>query len=178
MLKELDKRQSELNKQKEEYAPDKLLAVREATKGRNVYVNSLRTDGVILSVNEKAGRCKVLVHGKEVMIPLSGLSEPIADVVDHTRRGTLQRAPAESDIHVPDKINVIGQRVDPALSMIERFLNDASLAGLTQVKIIHGTGTGILAGAISDFLTDHPLVEVFRKGHPDEGSDGVTIVTL
>ena len=178
MLKELNKKQRELNRQKEEYAPDTLLAVREATKGRNVYVNSLRAHGVILSVNEKAGRCKVLVQGKEVMIPLSGLSEPIADAVDHTRRVTLQRALTESDVHVPDKINVIGQRVDPALSMIERFLNDASLAGLTQVKIIHGTGTGILAGAIGDFLTDHPLVEAFRKGHPDEGSDGVTIVTL
>ena len=178
ILKELDKRQSELNKQKEEYAPDKLLAIREATKGRHVFINSLRTDGVILSVNEKAGRCKVMVHGKEVLIPLSGLSEPMDDVVDHKRRGTLQGALTESDVHVPDKINVIGQRVDPALSMIERYLNDASLAGLKQVKIIHGTGTGILAAAIGDFLMEHPLVEEFRKGHSDEGSDGVTIVKL
>jgi DNA mismatch repair protein MutS2 len=95
-------------------------------------------------------------------------------------RGTACRAPTglSIDLNVSEEINVIGQRVDPALSMIERYLNDASLAGLNQVKIIHGIGTGILAGAISDFLQDHPLVEEFRKGHADEGSHGVTIVTL
>jgi DNA mismatch repair protein MutS2 len=180
IVKELDKKQEELKKKKEEYAPEKLLAIKEAREGQSVFINSLRTHGVILSVNEKTGRCKVMVNEKEIMIPLSGLSEPAEDVVENKRRGTLQRAPTglSLDHNIAHEINVIGQRVDPALSKIERYLNDASLAGLKQVKIIHGIGTGILASAIADFLKDHPLVEGFRKGLEEEGSVGVTIVTL
>jgi DNA mismatch repair protein MutS2 len=178
ILKELDKKQSELKKQKQEFAPEKLLAIRDATEGRHVFINSLRTNGTILSVNDKTGRCLVMVNGKEITMPLSGLSEADPDTGKENDRGVSKFAPAIMEKHVSDKINVIGLRVDPALSMIERYLNDASLAGLKQVKIIHGIGTGILSGAISDFLNDHPLVDEFRKGHQEEGSEGVTIVTL
>jgi len=178
VLKELDKKQEKLKKKKEEYAPEKILAIKEASKGQRVYIHSLRTHGVIVSINEKTGRCNVMVNEKEIMIPLSGLSEPAPDVGPKIDKGLSKYASESIDSNVSDQINVIGQRVDPALSMIERYLNDASLAGLNQVKIIHGIGTGILAGAISDFLQDHPLVEEFRKGHAEEGSGGVTIVML
>jgi DNA mismatch repair protein MutS2 len=52
------------------------------------------------------------------------------------------------------------------------------MAGLKQVKIIHGIGAGILAGAIREYLRDHPLVESFRKGSEDEGGEAVTVVLL
>ena len=180
ILKELDRKQGELKKQKEEFAPEKLLAIREAKEGQHVFINSLRTHGVILSFNEKTGRCNVMVNDKEIMIALSGLSEAAPDYEDKMSKSTARPATAGLSINnnVSDEINVIGQRVDPALSLIERYLNDVSLAGLKQVKIIHGIGTGILAGAICDFLKDHPLVEEFRKGYEEEGSDGVTMVTL
>ncbi len=178
ILKELDKKQSELKKQKQEFAPEKLSVIREAKEGRHVFINSLRTHGVIMSCNEKTGKCKVMVNEKEVMIPLSGLSEAMSDHGKKTDAGVSRYAPAMGDPGVSNEINVIGQRVDPALSMIERYLNDASLAGLKQVKIIHGIGMGILAAAIREFLMEHPLVEEFRKGHEEEGSDAVTIVTL
>jgi DNA mismatch repair protein MutS2 len=77
-----------------------------------------------------------------------------------------------------NELNVIGKRVDPSLSLIERFLNDVSLSGIKQVKIIHGIGTGVLASAIRDFLEDHPLVESWRNGDEYEGGEAVTIVFL
>jgi len=82
------------------------------------------------------------------------------------------------DAQHPSELNLIGQRVDPALSRMERFLNDAALSGMKQVVIIHGFGTGVLSRAVRDFLSDHPLVEAFRKGNEDEGGDAVTIAEL
>jgi DNA mismatch repair protein MutS2 len=178
ILKDLDRTQKELNTRKQEYAPERLSAIKEVRKGQYVFINSLRTHGIILAVNEKTGRCSVMVNEKEVMIPLSGLSESAPDAGKKSDRDVLQFAPTIVDDNISDEINVVGQRVDPALSRIERYLNDASLAGLRQVKIIHGIGTGILSGAVHDFLKGHPLVENFRKGYVEEGSAGVTIVTL
>jgi len=182
ILKELDKKQAGLKKQKEESTPEKLFAIREPEVSQYVFINSLRTHGVIISVNEKTGRCKVMVNEKEVMIPMSGLSEAMdsksEDLPNESGRGERPIALTSIDKNISNEINVIGQRVDPALSKIERYLNDASLAGLKQVKIIHGIGTGILAASIREFLNDHPLVEEFRKGHEEEGSEGVTIVSL
>jgi DNA mismatch repair protein MutS2 len=182
IMKELDKKQAGLKKQKEAFAPEKLLAIREAKEGQHVFINSLRTHGVVLSVNDKTGRCKVMANGKEIMIPLTGLSEASDNkserISNGPGRGERPLAPALIDNNISNEINVIGERVDPALSRIERYLNDASLAGLKQVKIIHGIGSGILAAAIREFLMDHPLVEESRTGHEEEGSHGVTIVSL
>ena len=124
----------------------------------------------------------MMADGKEVMILLSGLYEAVENPPDdrgHSRagRGVLQYALTE-DTLFPDELNVVGQRVDPALSSVERYLNDASMAGLNQVKIIHGIGTGALSSAITEFLNDHPLVGKFRKGKEDEGGEGVTVVFL
>ncbi len=182
ILKALGKKQKEINNQKEDYAPEKLLAIKMAKKGQQVYINSLRTHGVVISVNEKTDRCSVMVNEKEIMIPLSGLSEAVDTQLENipigSGKGERPFAPTSIDNNVSDEINLVGQRVDPALSIIERYLNDASLAGLKQVKIIHGIGSGVLSGAITEFLRDHPLVENFRKGYEEEGSAGVTIVML
>ena len=78
----------------------------------------------------------------------------------------------------PSRINLIGQRVDDALSLIEPFLNHASLDGLQEITIVHGIGTGILVRAIRDFLKGHPLVKGFRKGDRSEGGEGITIARL
>ena len=55
-------------------------------------------------------------------------------------------------------------RVDEALSRLEQFLNDATLTGLSEVVIIHGVGTGILAKAVREHISGHPLVSNFRNG--------------
>jgi DNA mismatch repair protein MutS2 len=116
------------------------------------------------------------------MIPFTGLSQPLKG-----KGGTLKRKSAERsytvdtghvDINVMPELKVIGMRIDPTLPVIERYLNDASMAGLSQVKIIHGIGTGRLAAAIRDFLKDHPLVREARKGDEEEGGEAVTIVKL
>ena len=66
--------------------------------------------------------------------------------------------------------------VDEALWQLDQYLNDAFMAGLPSVRIVHGKGTGKLRRAIHDSLARHPLVKAYRLGDYGEGDYGVTIV--
>ena len=68
--------------------------------------------------------------------------------------------------------------VDEALLKLDKYLNDAFMTGLYQVRIIHGKGTGILCQVVREQLAKHPLVKSYRPGDYGEGGNGVTIVEL
>ncbi len=68
--------------------------------------------------------------------------------------------------------------IDEALPKLDQYLNDAFMAGLYQVMIIHGKGTGTLRQAVREKLSHHPLVESYRPAGYGEGGAGVTIVEL
>jgi DNA mismatch repair protein MutS2 len=68
--------------------------------------------------------------------------------------------------------------IEEALFQLDRYLNDAFMAGLSQVKIIHGKGTGALRQAVRGQLAGHPLVRAYRPAVYGEGGEGVTIVEL
>ncbi|MCF0116764.1 MAG: endonuclease MutS2 [Bacilli bacterium] len=74
--------------------------------------------------------------------------------------------------------NVIGMHVDEALYSIEKYLDDARVKKMKNVRLIHGSGTGALRTAIHDFLKKQSFVESYRLGGPGEGGVGATIVTL
>lgn len=69
-------------------------------------------------------------------------------------------------------------QVDEATIIVDRYLDDAYNAGLSEVNIIHGKGTGALRAGIQDYLRRQPLVKGFRIGAYGEGDAGVTVVTL
>jgi DNA mismatch repair protein MutS2 len=79
---------------------------------------------------------------------------------------------------VPMSLDVRGARVDEALAALDRYLEDASLAGLERVTVIHGLGTGALRDAVRGDSAGHPLVRAVRPGERGEGGDGVTVVEL
>jgi DNA mismatch repair protein MutS2 len=79
---------------------------------------------------------------------------------------------------VASSLDLRGARVDEALEALARYLDDAALAGLEQVVIIHGLGTGALRDAVRASAANHPLVTSFRAGERGEGGDGATIVRL
>ncbi len=68
--------------------------------------------------------------------------------------------------------------IDEALLKLDKYLDDAFMAGLYQVRIVHGKGTGALRQVARQQLAKHPLVKSFRPGGYGEGGDGVTIVEL
>ncbi|HEY6306213.1 MAG TPA: endonuclease MutS2 [Candidatus Angelobacter sp.] len=82
------------------------------------------------------------------------------------------------DANIPTEINVIGQTVDQATGEVEKFVDRAFLAGLTRVRIVHGSGMGILRKALRQFLKDHPHVATVAEPPQNEGGAGATVVEL
>ena len=79
---------------------------------------------------------------------------------------------------VASSLDLRGAKVQEALEVLDRYVDDAALAGLDQATIIHGLGTGALRDAVREHVTGHPLVKSWRAGGRGEGGDGATIVTL
>ncbi len=79
-------------------------------------------------------------------------------------------------LHISTEINLIGKTVDEALSMLDKYLDDAYLSHLPQVTVIHGRGTGALRNAVHSFLKKTKYVKTYREGAFGEGGQGVTIV--
>jgi DNA mismatch repair protein MutS2 len=76
------------------------------------------------------------------------------------------------------ELNLRGQTTEEALPRLDKYLNDAYLAGLPQVRIIHGKGTGALRRVVRDFAANHPLVASYQPGDRYEGGEGATVVKL
>lgn len=82
------------------------------------------------------------------------------------------------DSNVPQEINVIGQTVDDASREVERFVDRAFLAGLPRVRVVHGSGMGILRKALRQLLQNHPHVASVAEPPQNEGGGGATVVEL
>jgi DNA mismatch repair protein MutS2 len=103
------------------------------------------------------------MHGKLETLRTSSLTEV-------NLSGTRQEGRSE--------LNVIGQTTDEAVDAVDKFLDEASLAGLSQLRIVHGHGTGALRRAIGELLSGHPHVARFVSAPQDQGGAGATLVEL
>ncbi|HEV2457154.1 MAG TPA: endonuclease MutS2 [Ktedonobacterales bacterium] len=93
-------------------------------------------------------------------------------------RAVVTLPPARPSAPVPLQLDLRGQRVDEVLPAVDQYLNDAYLAGMPFVRLLHGKGTGALRQAIREQLGHHPLVRSFESAPANEGGDGVTVVNL
>jgi DNA mismatch repair protein MutS2 len=119
--------------------------------------------------------------------------EDIAEVLTSAGRAQSQVSPVEaarsrgitvklqneaSGLTTPSEINVIGRTVDEATSEVEKFVDRAFLAGMPRVRIVHGSGMGILRKALRQYLQKHPHVESVTEPPLNEGGGGATVVEL
>src|SRR5262249_27986493 len=92
---------------------------------------------------------------------------------------TLVSLPTIAPTETPDlQRDLRGRRVEEVLPEVDRYLNDAYLAGMPFVRLLHGKGTGALRQAIRNQLAHHPLVREFASAGAAEGGEGVTVVAL
>ena len=147
----------------------------EIVEGDRVKIQSLDREGVVESIRD--GTYAVMV----------GPLRYRADRKDLERIGKSQsplpspspRTPIGDDLEQTVlELKVIGLRADEALDRVDKFLDQAFLAGVDNVRIIHGHGKGILRNAIAELLAGHPQVERFLPAPPDKGGGGATIVEL
>jgi DNA mismatch repair protein MutS2 len=138
-------------------------------------------EGRIAALERGGGRASLEAGGVRVSVPVDDL-EAATTVSPPAERGrALSNAPAlqlSRARSVASSLDLRGARVDEALDALGRYLDDASLAGLDHVTIIHGLGTGALRDAVRTEAGSHPLVKEVRPGERGEGGDGATVVTL
>lgn len=159
----------------EEPQPQRPVPIDEIQKGMEVSVPSLGIKGVVEDLNKKTGRCRLLVDGREIEISVHLLSYPEGGEDVGVPGGHVM---VSDDLkrEIPMELNIIGMRVDDAIPVVERYLNEAVLSDIPSATIIHGRGTGKLAKAVREHLSGHPLVKRFRPGEDEEGGDAVTVV--
>jgi DNA mismatch repair protein MutS2 len=129
------------------------------------------------------GRAEVLVRGKRVRCGPGELAPAAPAKALSTRERTpIREAQTAADLDeaaaVAPELNLIGQRVEPALETLDSYLDRALLASRRQVRIIHGHGSGRLRQAVREHLRSHRGVAEIRSGAPNEGGDGATVVTF
>jgi len=144
--------------------------------GDTVMVRSLGLIGEIIAIS--GNEADVQMGSFKSHLPLSDL--------ERRERKESGRGLLPTTIHVdaagagapPLQIDLRGHRAADIISILDRYLNDAYLAGLPFVRIIHGKGTGVLRRAVHEHLRNHPLVTTFQPAKSEDGGDGVTIATL
>ncbi|HEU5098969.1 MAG TPA: endonuclease MutS2 [Roseiflexaceae bacterium] len=148
--------------------------------GDTVLVRSVGLSGEILSIDEEEETAEVQVGGFRMQANLSELRRETKG--DRKARPEPQRAespraslPPAADVGM--SFDMRGWRAGEVADKLDRYLNDAYLAGLPYVRLIHGKGTGALRQIVRDTLTGHPLVASFGGGGPD-GGEGVTVARL
>jgi len=155
------------------------------TPGQVVYVVPLHRTGTVLSAGDSRGEVEVETGAMRVKVQRSALRAALRpEPARESPRPSEERVkpsmqPGETiGPAVPLSISLRGQRVDEALAALDKYLDDAFVAGYTRVTVVHGKGTGALRRAVHDFLRAHPHVKRYRLGEQGEGDTGATIVEL
>jgi DNA mismatch repair protein MutS2 len=164
--------------------------VKNVGEGDTVKLRSLGRNGVVRRRLEQ-NIFEVEVGIMKMKVPRSDIAEVVISAsgaeADDRRLSPVQAARSrgisvsldERDVDsTPSEINVIGQNVDQATTEVEKFLDRAFLAGMQRVRIVHGSGMGVLRKALREMLRTHPHVEKVSEPPQNEGGAGATVVEL
>jgi DNA mismatch repair protein MutS2 len=125
---------------------------------------------------------EVEIGAMKMKIARDDIAEVIVRAADSPVKAARARGISVSlekeDANVPSEINVIGHTVDDATREVEKFVDRAFLAGLPRVRVVHGSGMGILRKALRQYLQKHPHVESVTEPPQNEGGGGATVVEL
>jgi DNA mismatch repair protein MutS2 len=148
--------------------------------GDEVYVKSLQCNGILSALPDAKDMVQVIAGNAKINVSLSEIrvqSKPPEKKVDSSKSNVVNLQHfKQSDIS--SILNIRGFRANEAIEKTDKFLDDASIAGLASISIIHGIGTGALREAVSNLLSEHPHVADFHPAPPNEGGHGVTVVQL
>ena len=150
--------------------------LKSVTLGQTVRIPSLGCTGSVLTLPDKNGEVQLQVGLMKMKQPLSALRAAAQGDAPKKEKG--RRAIKVAAPQVSLELDVRGQLPEEALDNVDKYLDDCMMAGVSEVSIVHGKGTGVLRSEISQHLRHHPHVAEFRLGRYGEGETGVTIVTL
>ncbi len=161
---------------------DNPVSIDDVKVGDRVKVLTINQNGEVIALPDSKGEIMVQIG----IMKMKCKAEDLKIIIDGTQKkkktksskasyGSLYKSKSYS---ISPTLNVQGQNLDDALANVEKYLDDAFMAHLEEVTIIHGRGEGILKKGIHNMLKRHKQVKDFRKGSYNEGGEGVTIVKL
>jgi DNA mismatch repair protein MutS2 len=156
-------------------SPEEVALPGEIAVGDTVFVVGLGTTGKVVALEDDSAEVQVGSFGVRVQ-------RDELERRSHRKEKKSESSvtvPATSPTSTPDvELDLRGQRVEEILPRVDKYLDDAFLAGMPFVRIVHGKGTGALRQAVRDQLRGHALVKSYRPGAQGEGGSGVTVVYL
>ncbi len=144
--------------------------------GDRVNLIDMNMQGTVISLSDSNGQVEIQMGNTKVKIAPENLEKIKAEKNSTSGLPAVKSALPRRTASM--ELDLRGKRADEVEVDLDTYLNDASLANLPEVRIIHGVGMGTVRQIVRQFLASHPLVESFRSGKREEGGDGVTIVKL
>lgn len=178
LRKRMNKAEKNMSDRQETKKPKKQLTAKDIRPGDSVKVLSMNLKGTVGSRPDSKGFLFVqmgIIRSKVHLSDLELVDEPVITTpsLQKTGAGKIRMSKSAS---VSTEINLLGRTVDEAIAELDKYLDDAYIAHLKSVRIVHGKGTGALRKGIHDYLRRQKHVSSFRLGEFGEGDAGVTIV--
>ncbi|MCC0640813.1 MULTISPECIES: endonuclease MutS2 [unclassified Clostridioides] len=151
--------------------------IKDLKPGEEVRVITLNQNGSVVSVDKKRKEAVVQIGIMKMTLPFKSLQKSHKDVSKHVTKSTRNIIRAKSG-NIKSEVDLRGLNLEEAIMEVEKYLDDAYVAGLESVTVIHGIGTGVLKSGLQDILRKNRHVKSQRGGQYGEGGAGVTIVKL
>lgn len=195
-VKELEKHRSaireKMNKRQEKLkiepanniSEHKAHDISEFKVGMHVKVLTMNVIGTVSQMHKNKNQVTVLVGSLSTKMDiknlaiLKGYKDPAETSSKPKGAGGSGKIKMSKSSSVSSEINLLGYTVDEAIAVLDKYLDDAYIARIPQVRIVHGKGTGALRSGITSYLHGVPYIKEFRLGQIGEGAEGVTIVTF
>lgn len=152
------------------------IEIEKIKKGMEVYVPSLYENATVIDLPDKKGNVKIQVGVLKMNVHFSKLSKVKSQDKKANVKVTSMVKSKVSEIST--EIKLLGKTVDEAVEQLDKYIDDAYIAGIHTIRVVHGKGTGSLRKGIQDYLKTNSMVKSYRNGVYGEGDLGVTIVEL
>ena len=178
LRKRMNKAEKNMSGKSQVQKPARQLTAKDIHPGDSVKVLSMNLKGTVSSRPDSRGYLFVqmgIIRSKVHLSDLELLDEPVINspTLQKTGAGKIRMSKSAS---VSTEINLLGKTVDEAVAELDKYLDDAYIAHLKSVRVVHGKGTGALRKGVHDYLRRQKHVASFRLGEFGEGDAGVTIV--
>ncbi len=157
--------------------PRELPLVESISRGDRVYVPAFSREGAVREVLDEE-TALIQIGQISIELDISDLRQPPKEPEQTAPESRIRPVQARKRVSVPRELALRGMTVEEALAELDKYLDDASLAGLEEVRIIHGKGTGVLREAVHNFLVEHRAVRDFHLADRTAGGEGATEVEL
>ena len=180
----MNKRQEKLKVEPAKVQAHKAHDISEFKVGMHVKVLTMNVIGTVSQIHKNKNQVTVLVGSLSTKMDiknlaiLKGYKDPAETSSKPKGAGGSGKIKMSKSSSVSSEINLLGYTVDEAIAVLDKYLDDAYIARIPQVRIVHGKGTGALRSGITSYLHGVPYIKEFRLGQIGEGAEGVTIVTF